>query len=57
MYKGNHKPMITIDEFERVQELLGNRNKAKQKKYEFAFTGVIKCAYCGCGYVLLYLEF
>lgn len=48
MYKGNHKPMITIDEFERVQELLGNRNKAKQKKYEFAFTGVIKCAYCGC---------
>jgi site-specific DNA recombinase len=48
MYKGNHKPMITVDEFERVQELLGNRNKAKQKKYEFAFTGVIRCSYCGC---------
>jgi site-specific DNA recombinase len=40
--------MITLDEFERVQELLGNKSKAKKRKNEFAFTGIIKCAYCGC---------
>lgn len=48
MYKGNHEPMITRDEFERVQELLGRSDKPKQKKHEFAYTGIIKCGNCGC---------
>lgn len=48
LYEGKHEPMITLDEFERVQEILGNKDKTKQKKYEFAFTGIIRCAHCGC---------
>ena len=48
LYKGGHEPTITIDEFERVQELLGKKHKVKQKTHTFAFTGIIKCGYCGC---------
>ena len=48
LYKGRHEPMITIDEFERAQELLGKKRKTKQKTRTFSFTGIIKCGYCGC---------
>ncbi len=39
--------MITIDEFERVQEILGRKEKPKQISHEFAFTGIIRCGNCG----------
>ncbi|MFC1615350.1 recombinase family protein [Patescibacteria group bacterium] len=48
IYKGKHNPMITVDEYERVQELLGRKDKPKQKTHEFAFTGIIRCGNCGC---------
>ncbi len=47
-YQGTHEPMINLDEYERVQEILGKKNKSKPHKYEFAFTGIIKCGHCGC---------
>lgn len=46
--KGNHEPMITIEEFDRVQELLGRKDKPQQKTHDFSFTGIIRCGYCGC---------
>lgn len=46
--KGNHEPMITIEEFERVQELLGRKDKPQKKTHDFSFTGIIRCGYCGC---------
>lgn len=48
LYKGNHEPMITVEEFERVQEILGRKNKPKMKTHDFAFTGIIRCGFCGC---------
>lgn len=48
LYKGLHDPMITIEDFERVQEILGNKNKPKPKTHIFAFTGIIRCGHCGC---------
>ena len=48
IYKGNHEPMITIEDFERVQEILGNKNKPKPKTHIFAFTGLIRCSHCNC---------
>lgn len=48
IYKGNQEPMITIEEFERVQELLGKKDKSKPKTHDFSFTGIIRCGYCGC---------
>jgi DNA invertase Pin-like site-specific DNA recombinase len=46
-YQGAHKPMITKDEFERVQELLGRPNRAPTRRHDFAFTGLIQCGECG----------
>jgi DNA invertase Pin-like site-specific DNA recombinase len=46
-FKGNHEPMITQKEFDKVQILLGRKGKPRLKKYEFAFTGLIRCGECG----------
>jgi len=43
---GKHQPMITLDEFERVQRLLG-RPGVPRKTRSFAFTGMIRCGECG----------
>ena len=48
VYKGNHQPMITFEEFDHVQVLLGRKGKPRPKKHEFPFTGLIKCAECRC---------
>jgi site-specific DNA recombinase len=49
-YDGSHKPMITLEEFDRVQVILGRKGKSRPKKHSFAFTGAIKCDVCGCFY-------
>ena len=49
-YEGKHKPMVTSEEFDRVQELLGRNEKQKIKRHSFTYTGFIKCAECGCLY-------
>ncbi|HPT29904.1 MAG TPA: recombinase family protein [bacterium] len=46
-YKGKHKPMITINEFERIQKLLGKETSARPHNKEFAFTGLMRCGECG----------
>ena len=45
---GKHTPMITIDDFDRVQELLGNKIKTKKQTHDFSFTGIMICGNCGC---------
>ncbi len=45
-YKGNHKPMITLEEFDRVQFILGRKGKPRAKTHEFAYTGIIHCKEC-----------
>jgi DNA invertase Pin-like site-specific DNA recombinase len=45
--KGIHEPMITLEEFDRVQILLGRKGKPRPKKYDFSFTGIIRCGECG----------
>ena len=47
-YQGAHKPMITLEEFEQVQVLLGKKNKPKPQIHEFAFTGTVRCGTCDC---------
>jgi site-specific DNA recombinase len=45
---GKHEPMITVQEFERVQEIMGKRDAIRPQKETFAFTGLMKCGSCGC---------
>jgi DNA invertase Pin-like site-specific DNA recombinase len=47
LYPGKHPPVISMDEFERVQELLGRTTKRRSQKREFPFTGMFKCGECG----------
>lgn len=46
-YEGSHEPMVTVEEYDKVQILLGRKGKARPKKHNFAFPGLIRCAECG----------
>jgi site-specific DNA recombinase len=46
-YPGKHEAMVTIDDFDRVQEILGHPRHPRPKTREFAFTGLIRCGACG----------
>ncbi len=46
VYQGKHEPMITLEEFDRVQELLGRDGKPRNKKHQFTYTGMMTCK-CG----------
>ncbi len=49
-HEGKHEPMITLEEYDRVQFLLGRKGRPRYKKHKFAFTGLIQCGECGCFY-------
>lgn len=44
---GKHHPIITKDEFERIQVMLGSKGQPHLAKYEFPYKGVLKCGECG----------
>ncbi len=44
---GKHEPMITHEEFERAQRMLGRPGRHRPVHKEFAFTGLFKCGNCG----------
>lgn len=46
-FKGNHQKMITLDEYERAQLILGARGKPRRKKYDWSYTGLVRCGECG----------
>jgi len=56
LYKGSHKPMVSKEEFDKVQVLLGRRNKPRPQKHEFPFTGTILCSECGCAITATHKE-
>jgi hypothetical protein len=45
--KGNHNPMITKEEFDKVQLLLGRKSVSRPKAHDFCFRGPITCGECG----------
>src|SRR3989344_2603345 len=45
--KGNHEAMITKQEYDQVQFLLGRKGKPRSKTHLFAFTGLVRCGSCG----------
>jgi len=44
---GKHRAMVSLGEFERVQELLGRPGRSRPKKHAFTYTGMIRCGECG----------
>ena len=45
--KGKHEPMISEEEYDRIQFLLGRDGRPRSKKHKFAFTGLMRCGSCG----------
>jgi site-specific DNA recombinase len=45
-FAGAHPAMVTRQEFERVQELLGRPGRQRPQQHAFPFTGLIKCGNC-----------
>jgi DNA invertase Pin-like site-specific DNA recombinase len=46
-YKGNHEPMVTEAEYDRVQSLLGRKGSPRPRTHGvFPFTGLIRCGEC-----------
>ncbi len=46
-YQGKHTPMISVEEFNQIQRLLGNKPSSAPKTHDFAFRGPITCGECG----------
>ncbi len=46
-HKGIHKPMITREEYERIQFLLGRKSTPRGKEHEIAYRGPLHCGGCG----------
>ena len=48
IYKGTHAPFVSTELFERVQAVFRGYNKPKYGKHDFAFRGLLHCAYDNC---------
>ena len=46
LYKGNHESMISLDEFDRVQTLMGREGRPRAREHVFTYTGSIICGVC-----------
>lgn len=50
VYNGNHKPMVTLEEYDRVQVIMGRSGKPRAQTHEFSYTGLMWCEMCGSMY-------
>lgn len=46
-HNGNHQAMITEEEYDQIQYILGKKGKPRPKKHIFAYVGLMKCGECG----------
>lgn len=46
-YDGIHTTMMTAEEYDKIQFLLGKKGKPRPKTHIFDFTGMMKCGECG----------
>jgi hypothetical protein len=53
LIRGRHEALVPVELWERVQGALDGRfaKKAKRGRHDFAFSGLIECAQCGCAVV------
>lgn len=47
LHQGKHKAMITLAEYDKVQQILGRKGKPRPKTQSFTFTGLFTCRICG----------
>jgi site-specific DNA recombinase len=49
-YQGTHQPLVSVEIWLRIQEILDTRaeNRTRKVKHDFAYTGLVHCGHCGC---------
>lgn len=47
-HQGKHKHAITDEEYDAIQVVLGRKNRPRQLKHFFSYTGLMRCGECGC---------
>ena len=52
-YKGSYEPLISVELWQRVQDILEGKNKSKLRKgrRDWAFARMIRCGHCGCSMI------
>ncbi len=45
-HQGKHQPMITRDEFDKVQRLLGKKGRPRPRTRSFDYAGLLECGEC-----------
>ncbi len=48
MVEGAHEPVVTLDEFNRVQETIRRRDRPRPVRHAYPFAGLMRCGECGC---------
>src|SRR5262249_6206730 len=48
LYNGTHTPLVTAERFEQVQAVFRGYNKPRYKSHDFAYRGLLTCAYDHC---------
>ncbi len=48
LYKGRHQPIVSRELWDQAQEAFKKTNRPQQTRRNFPFTGMLKCAFCGC---------
>ena len=53
LIQGKHEPLVSVDLWERVQGVMDGRSAKKHRRmtHDFAYSGLIACAKCGCSVV------
>jgi site-specific DNA recombinase len=46
-HKGTHKPLMTKEEYDRIQFLLGRPSASRVRRHNFAYRGPMHCGECG----------
>lgn len=46
-FDGKHEPLVTIEEYNQVQKILGSKGRPCPQKHEHNYNGLIKCGHCG----------
>ena len=47
-YQGKHPAIVNKSLFQQVQAVSGQRNDTRATSHRFAYSGLLKCAHCGC---------
>ena len=57
IFEGKHEPLISKKLFDKCQEVMAKRGKVRpDRKHNFPFLGLMKCASCGCSITAQYAK-